>query len=76
LGHGLYVVEIHIRASLHDMPIGQILGDAKGSVQTVLVKRDQEILNLIGHDFIIKANDIVLLCGTRAELKYLAPRLV
>lgn len=29
LGHGLYVVEIHIRASLHDMPIGQILGMPK-----------------------------------------------
>ncbi len=76
LGHGLYVVEIHIRASLHDTPIGQILGDAKGSVQTVLIKREQDVLNQIGHDFVLKANDIILLCGTRAELKYLAPRLV
>ncbi|MDG4869346.1 TrkA family potassium uptake protein, partial [Guyparkeria sp. 1SP6A2] len=34
LGHGLYVVEVNIRASLHDSSIGQVLGDAKGSVQT------------------------------------------
>ncbi|EEX37417.1 potassium channel family protein [Vibrio metschnikovii] len=76
LGHGLYVVEVNIRASLHDSSIGQVLGDAKGSVQTVLIKRDQEIINSIAHDFVLREKDIILLCGTRAELKYLAPRLV
>lgn len=76
LGHGIYVVEIHIGASLHDTPVGQILGDSKGSVQIVLTKREQEVLNQVDHDFVLKADDIILLCGTRAELKYLAPRLV
>ncbi|ENM5813139.1 TrkA family potassium uptake protein [Vibrio mimicus] len=76
LGHGLYVVEIHIKPSLHATSIGQILGDVKRSVRPVLIKRDQEVLNEIDHEFILNANDIILLCGTRAELKYLAPRLV
>lgn len=76
LGHGLYVVEVNIRASLNDSSIGQVLGDAKGSVQTVLIKRGQEIINSLEHDFVLQENDIILLCGTRAELKYLAPRLV
>ncbi|WP_217524474.1 potassium channel family protein [Vibrio metschnikovii] len=76
LGHGLYVVEVNIRASLHDSSIGQVLGDAKGSVQTVLIKRGQEIINSLKHDFVLQEKDIILLCGTRAELKYLAPRLV
>ncbi|EMB50409.1 potassium uptake protein [Vibrio mimicus] len=76
LGHGLYVVEIHIKPSLHATSIGQILGDVKRSVRPVLIKRDQEMLNEIDHEFILNANDIILLCGTRAELKYLAPRLV
>ncbi|WP_217539941.1 potassium channel family protein [Vibrio metschnikovii] len=76
LGHGLYVVEVNIRASLHDSSIGQVLGDAKGSVQTVLIKRGQEIINSLEHDFVLQEKDIILLCGTRAELKYLAPRLV
>lgn len=76
LGHGLYVVEVNIRASLHDSSIGQVLGDAKGSVQTVLIKRGQETINSLEHDFVLQENDIILLCGTRAELKYLAPRLV
>lgn len=76
LGHGLYVVEVNIRASLHDSSIGQVLGDVKGSVQTVLIKRGQEIINSLEHDFVLQEKDIILLCGTRAELKYLAPRLV
>ncbi|ENM5734679.1 TrkA family potassium uptake protein [Vibrio mimicus] len=76
LGHGLYVVEIHIKPSLHATSIGQILGDVKRSVRPVLIKRDQEVFNEIDHEFILNANDIILLCGTRAELKYLAPRLV
>ncbi|ENM5889018.1 TrkA family potassium uptake protein [Vibrio mimicus] len=76
LGHGLYVVEIHIKPSLHATSIGQILGDVKRSVRPVLIKRDQEVLNELDHEFILNANDIILLCGTRAELKYLAPRLV
>ncbi len=76
IGHGLYVVEIHIRAALHDIQMGSILGAAKTKVQTVLVKREQQVLNQIAEDFVLQANDILLLCGTRAELKYLAPRLV
>ncbi|EEY45713.1 potassium channel family protein [Vibrio mimicus] len=76
LGHGLYVVEIHIKPLLHATSIGQILGDVKRSVRPVLIKREQEVLNEIDHEFILNANDIILLCGTRAELKYLAPRLV
>lgn len=76
LGHGLYVVEINIKVSLHETSIGQFLGDVKGSVKTVLVKREQDVLNHVGHDFVLKASDTVLLCGTRPELKYLAPRLV
>lgn len=69
-------LKVYIRASLHDTSIRQILGDAKGSVKTVLIKRKQDVLNQIDHDFVLKVNDIILLCGTRAELKYLSPRLM
>ncbi|WP_125778746.1 potassium channel family protein [Pseudoalteromonas rubra] len=76
IGHGLYVVEVHIRKSLNNSPLEQVVADARGSVQVVLVKREQEVFNHVSHDFVLQANDIVLLCGTRAELKYLAPRLL
>jgi trk system potassium uptake protein TrkA len=76
IGHGIYVVEIHVKSALHDVSISQVLGDERGSVQTVLVKRDQNVLTDIQESFILKANDILLLCGSRAELKYIAPRLV
>lgn len=76
LGHGLYLVEIHIRASLQGTSIAQMLGDTKSGIKTVLIKRDQDVVSQINHDFVLKANDIILLSGTRSELKYLAPRLV
>ncbi|WP_373433518.1 TrkA family potassium uptake protein [Vibrio anguillarum] len=76
IGHGLYVVEIHIKSTLHESPLSQVLGDARGSVKAVLVKRDQDVIVDVKESFVLKANDIILLCGTRAELKYLAPRLV
>ncbi|NAX18713.1 MULTISPECIES: potassium channel family protein [unclassified Vibrio] len=76
IGHGLYVVEIHIKSTLHESPLSQVLGDARGSVKAVLVKRDQDVIVDVKESFFLKANDIILLCGTRSELKYLAPRLV
>ncbi|EIE1223885.1 TrkA family potassium uptake protein [Vibrio vulnificus] len=76
LGNGLYVVEIHIRDTLHDKPMTQVLCDTNRSIRTVLVKRDQDILNQISYDFVLKANDTLLLCGTLVDLKHLAPRLV
>ncbi|MGF1701971.1 TrkA family potassium uptake protein [Photobacterium makurazakiensis] len=76
IGHGLYVVEIHIKPALHEALLLQVLGDAKSRVKTVMVKREQLVLTDIKESFVLKANDIVLLCGTQVELKSLAPRLV
>ena len=39
IGHGLYVVEIHVNASLSDSSIHQTLGAAHRQVKAVLVKR-------------------------------------
>ncbi|MCG3728211.1 potassium channel family protein [Vibrio cincinnatiensis] len=76
IGHGLYVVEIHVKPTLQHTAISQVLGDAKNSVQAILVKRDEAVITQVKENFLLEANDILLLCGTRAELKYLAPRLV
>lgn len=76
IGHGLYVVEIHVKPALHDAPVSRVLGDARGSVQAVLIQREQDVFTDINANFLLKENDILLLCGTRAELKYIAPRLV
>lgn len=76
IGHGLYVVEIHIKPTLHECSIAQVLGDAKGTVDPILVKRDQNTFTQLTDEFMLQANDILLLCGNRAELKFIAPRLV
>lgn len=76
IGHGLYVVEIHIKPNLHYVPLSQVLNESKGNIKAVLVKREQDVFTDITGSFELRANDIVLFCGTRSELKYLAPRLL
>ncbi|KLV09623.1 potassium transporter TrkA [Photobacterium aquae] len=76
IGHGLHVVEIPIQACLNEVTLNQLLGDISDNIEPLLVKRDQETFTQLSGDFVLQTNDILLLCGTRAELKYLAPRLV
>lgn len=76
IGHGLHVVEIPIKACLNETPLSRLLGDASDTIDALLVKRDQETFSQLSGDFVLQTNDILLLCGTRADLKYLAPRLV
>ncbi|SBS25126.1 Ktr system potassium uptake protein A [Marinomonas spartinae] len=75
IGHGLYVVEIHIKQPLDGCHLGELLGPSKGKVDAVMVKREQETFLQLDQDFEIKASDILLLSGTRDALKCLAPRL-
>ncbi len=75
LGHGLYVVEINIKAALEGVSLACLLGKLKSTVRALLVKRDDQIMSDINDEFLLNKNDTVLLCGTRSQLKYLAPRL-
>ena len=76
IGHGFYVVEIHIKPTLHNKPISEVIGHTRNQVSAVLVNREQEVFTHINDDFVLHVNDTLLLCGTRTELKYIAPRLV
>ncbi|TDR14786.1 potassium channel family protein [Marinomonas communis] len=76
LGHGLYVVEINIKTALDGVAMGRLLGKLKSTVRALLVKRGDQLVEDINLAFTLKKNDTLLLCGTRSELKYLAPRLV
>ncbi|SHF34043.1 trk system potassium uptake protein TrkA [Marinomonas polaris DSM 16579] len=75
IGHGLYVVEIHIKPQLDGRPLGDVLDPAKGKVDAVMVKREQETFLQLDKKFVLKEKDILLLCGPRSELKHIAPRL-
>jgi trk system potassium uptake protein TrkA len=91
LGDGLYIVEIHIKPHLHQTTIGQLLGSLqdsgndeqtnvarspKGKVAALMVKRELTVFSKIDSDFILHTDDALFLCGSRAELKHLALRLV
>ncbi|ABM26833.1 MULTISPECIES: potassium channel family protein [Shewanella] len=91
IGDGLYIVEIHIKPHLDKTTVAQLLGSVqdgfsdeltnikrnpKGKVAAIMVKRDLAVFSKIDGSFVLQANDALLLCGSRSELKYLAPRLV
>ncbi|GAA6184629.1 MULTISPECIES: potassium channel family protein [Alteromonadaceae] len=75
LGDGLYVVEINIKPQLHGSPLSKLLVDTKGAIDTLLIKRQGKTFTRIACDFTVKAEDTLLLCGKRAALKHIAPKL-
>ncbi|MGE6453894.1 potassium channel family protein [Shewanella baltica] len=91
IGDGMYVVEIHIKAHLDKTVLSKLLGSAlddkdatltnvernpKGKVAAIMVKRDLTVISKLDSSFVLQTNDALLLCGSRTELQYLAPRLV
>ncbi|MEC8325544.1 MAG: TrkA family potassium uptake protein [Pseudomonadota bacterium] len=75
LGDGIYVVEIHIKATFNGTTLESLLSNVKNSAYAILIKRAKDVISHISLDFVVKENDTLLLCGTRAELKSLASRL-
>ncbi|HDF8080071.1 TPA: TrkA family potassium uptake protein [Vibrio parahaemolyticus] len=76
MGHGLYVVEIHVKSNLHDTPLSKLISRGSYNIQPILVKREEAVYTNINDEFVLNEFDTLLLCGSRAELKYVAPRLV
>lgn len=91
IGDGMYVVEIHIKAHLDKTVLSKLLGSAlddkdatltnvernpKGKVAAIMVKRNLTVISKLDSNFVLQTNDALLLCGSRTELQYLAPRLV
>lgn len=76
MGHGLYVVEIHVKSNLHDTPLSKLISRGSYNIQPILVKREEAVYTNINDEFVLNEFDTLLLCGSRAELKHVAPRLV
>lgn len=76
IGHGYYVVEIKVTERLHGHSLNQLLINRIHAVEALLVKRDQELFTKPHESFVLHNLDSLLLCGTRAVLKSLAPRLI
>ncbi|UTV30281.1 potassium channel family protein [Photobacterium atrarenae] len=76
LGHGMYVVEVHVKSAWQDHSLSQILERTSTSIDVLLLKRDQQTLTQLPLNFRVQPDDILLLSGSRAALTQLAPRLV
>lgn len=76
IGHGYYVVEIKLFKGIDGMSLSKLLGDKLHSVEVLLVKREHDLFSKPHESFALHAGDSLLLCGTRAVLKSLAPRLI
>lgn len=76
IGHGYYVVEIKLIKRIDGMSLSKLLGEKLHSVEVLLVKREHELFSKPHESFTLHADDSLLLCGTRAVLKSLAPRLI
>ncbi|MDO7083356.1 TrkA family potassium uptake protein [Pseudocolwellia sp. AS88] len=76
LGDGYYVVEIHIKEHLHNHAISSLLGGTPSSTEPLMVKRNKENITHLNSKFLLQSNDTLLLCGKRAALKKISPRLL
>jgi trk system potassium uptake protein len=76
LGHNQYLVEIPVNSRLKDSSLSALLGGERDDVKTVLVKRRDQLFCPVPDDFILAADDCLVLAGTLSILKSLAPRLV
>lgn len=76
IGHNLYVVEIKITEKCQGIPIEELLGEAKNSIDFLLVRRKKDIVKLIEPSFVLEADDSLVLAGSLNALKTIVPRLV
>ena len=76
LGNDLYVVEVSIKAHLHQTQLGDLLKGIKGVIDPLLVKRGKLTFIHLDNSFQLLKCDILLLSGNRAKLNYIAPRLL
>tara|TARA_B100002049_G_scaffold227371_1_gene201006 strand:- start:945 stop:1601 length:657 start_codon:yes stop_codon:yes gene_type:complete len=76
IGHGMYVVEIHLPAKLDQAPLSQLLKGVSEQVSCLLLKRGQSITRAPEPTTTLNGGDLLLLCGDRNVLVKLAPRLL
>lgn len=75
LGKNLYLVDIEIAQGLSGRSIAQVLGRDIRNIRPVLVRREGEIHMPVDNNFILEAEDSLVLTTSLATLNDLAPRL-
>lgn len=76
LGNRQYVVEVKVTAGLTGTTLAGLLESVKDDVFGILVKRREQLFPCPAAQFVIKADDTVVLAGNRTSLMKLAARFV
>lgn len=75
LGNGEFVVEITASARLNAIQLSKILR-LEQSVEVLLVKRTPQIVVHPKEDFVLQANDVLVIFGPLHALRNIAPQLI
>ena len=76
LGNGEFVVEITASERLDEISLGEVLHQDNQAVEVLLIKRKTQILMHPADDFILQANDILVIFGPLQALRTIAPKLI
>ncbi|MAI37697.1 TrkA family potassium uptake protein [Alteromonas sp.] len=75
VGHGNYIVDVHLPSTFQPISLEQIVKGFEHSIHCLLLKREQEVKKSPPSSFIAREHDTLILFGPKEALVRIAPRL-
>ena len=75
VGHGNYIVDVHLPSTFQPISLEQIIKGFEQSIHCLLLKREQEVKKSPPSSFIAREHDALILFGPKEALVRIAPRL-
>lgn len=75
IGHGSYIVDIHLPSPFQPTSIDSLIKGFENSIHCLLVKRGQEVMKSPPPSYLIRECDTLILFGPKEALVRIAPRL-
>jgi len=76
LGNGQFIVQIDINDHIQGKAIKQVINQDKKTIHVLVVKRKTNVIVYPSADFVLQANDALVLLGQLADLRAIAPSLI
>jgi len=76
LGNGQFIVQIDINDHIQGKAIKQVINQDKKTIHVLVVKRKTDVVVYPSADFVLQANDALVLLGQLADLRAIAPSLI
>ena len=75
IGHGGYIVDIHLPSPFQPTSIDSLIKGFENSIHCLMVKRGQEVMKSPPPSYIVRECDTLILFGPKEALVRIAPRL-